>query len=107
MGTGDEGGATPAAAGEPQVEDVAAGVPMSKVYFDRSLVLVVICVFAILFWVGFEQAANVMNLWADKHTNLHVFQGTAPQALGDRPHDSPDERGSCAAEQQRGSQVSR
>ncbi|MCK4343533.1 MAG: hypothetical protein KAY37_17610 [Phycisphaerae bacterium] len=38
----------------------------------------VICVFAILFWVGFEQAANVMNLWADKHTNLYVFQDQAP-----------------------------
>jgi POT family proton-dependent oligopeptide transporter len=56
------------------------GVPMSKVYFDRGIVLVVICVFAILFWVGFEQAANVMNLWADQHTILRVFQTTALEA---------------------------
>lgn len=58
----------------------SAAVP-AKVYFDRSLVLVVICIFAILFWVGFEQAANVMNLWADKHTNLHVFQSAAPEVV--------------------------
>ena len=53
---------------------------MSRIYFDRCIVLIVICVFAILFWVGFEQAANVMNLWADKHTNLFVFRSTAPEA---------------------------
>ena len=65
----------------------------AHVYRDRAIVLVVICVFAILFWVGFEQAANVMNLWADKHTNLHVFQGQAPpaqvaDAAGDVPEDT-------------------
>jgi POT family proton-dependent oligopeptide transporter len=53
----------------------------SHVYRDRSIVLVVICVFCILFWIGFEQAANVMNLWAEKHSNLHVFQATAPEVL--------------------------
>jgi len=63
----------------PTAEEGAAGAPSaSRIYLDRSIVLVVICIFAILFWVGFEQAANVMNLWADKHTNLHVFRGTAP-----------------------------
>jgi POT family proton-dependent oligopeptide transporter len=50
----------------------------NPIYRDRSIVVLVICVFAILFWVGFEQAANVMNLWADKHTNMHVFRGAAP-----------------------------
>jgi POT family proton-dependent oligopeptide transporter len=55
------------------------------VYRDRSIVLVVICVFCILFWVGFEQAANVMNLWADKHTNLHVFRGSSPEVVVDVP----------------------
>ncbi len=53
----------------------------SHVYRDRSIVLVVICVFCILFWIGFEQAANVMNLWAEKHSNLHVFQATTPEVV--------------------------
>ncbi|MFH1746890.1 MAG: peptide MFS transporter [Planctomycetota bacterium] len=64
----------------PAKPESAGGPSQSRVYFDRGMVLVVICVFAILFWVGFEQAANVMNLWADKHTNLHVFQDQAPMA---------------------------
>ncbi|UCF32741.1 MAG: peptide MFS transporter [Phycisphaerales bacterium] len=55
------------------------GPSRARIYLDRSIVLVVICVFAILFWVGFEQAANAMNLWADQHTNLHVFRGSAPE----------------------------
>ncbi len=96
----EEASATPAApteTGAPAVDEPAAQRPtapptepgripdpnapsQAKIYFDRSMVLVVICVFAILFWVGFEQAANVMNLWADKHTNLFVFQGVAPEA---------------------------
>ncbi len=54
---------------------------LSHVYRDRSIVLVVICIFCILFWVGFEQAANVMNVWADKHTNLHVFKGQSPEVV--------------------------
>ena len=62
------------------IEEVPA-----HVYRDRSIVLVVICVFAILFWVGFEQAANVMNLWAQKHTNLHVFQSQAPEVVIETP----------------------
>lgn len=51
---------------------------LTRIYRDRSLFLVIICLFAILFWVGFEQAANVMNLWADQHTNLHVFRAEPP-----------------------------
>jgi POT family proton-dependent oligopeptide transporter len=56
----------------------AAPETPAAVHRDRIIVLVVICVFAILFWVGFEQASNVMNLWADKHTNLFVFRWHAP-----------------------------
>ncbi|MBN1514859.1 MAG: peptide MFS transporter [Phycisphaerae bacterium] len=50
-----------------------------EVVRDRIAVLVVICLFAIVFWMAFEQAANVMNLWADKHTNLYVFQANPPE----------------------------
>jgi len=64
---------------EPTADEARAGGPsMARIYFDRSVVLVVICVFCILFWVGFEQAANVMNLWADQHTNKYVFRGASP-----------------------------
>lgn len=85
-----------AAAGDARPDEPGAFVTtgpspgISKVYRDRAIALVVICIFAILFWVGFEQAANVMNLWADQHTNLHVFQGTPPpvQLPGEAPSDA-------------------
>jgi len=53
----------------------------ARVYRDRCIVLVIICVFCILFWVGFEQGANVMNIWADKHTNLYVFRAQPPEVI--------------------------
>ena len=68
----------PAETPEEHDRDAAAAKAKTRVYVDRSIVLVVICIFAILFWVGFEQAANVMNLWADQHTNMHVLEGSAP-----------------------------
>lgn len=95
---GEEASEAPVATGgqksretQPSTGMPRADVPLSKVYLDRSIVLVVICIFAILFWVGFEQAANVMNLWADKHTNLYVFRATAPmvEVAGAQPVSAP------------------
>lgn len=40
---------------------------------DRVIVLLVIFAFVVLFWTAFEQSANVMIAWADKHTNLQPF----------------------------------
>ncbi len=77
---GAEGGGTQSASAQTEPRETP-----SHVYRDRSIVLVVICVFCILFWVGFEQAANVMNVWADKHTNLHVFRGSSPEVVIDIP----------------------
>jgi len=47
---------------------------------DRIIVLFVVFAFALVFWMAFEQAANVMTVWADKNTNLHVFRAGAPPA---------------------------
>jgi POT family proton-dependent oligopeptide transporter len=47
---------------------------------DRIIVLLVIYAFVIVFWMAFEQAANVMTVWADKHTNLYPFLSQAPPA---------------------------
>jgi POT family proton-dependent oligopeptide transporter len=58
---------------------VAAATP-DHVYRDRVIALLVIFLIVTLFWMAFEQAANVLNLWADKYTNLHIFQGSAPEA---------------------------
>jgi POT family proton-dependent oligopeptide transporter len=83
---------------QPAVEVPRAGGPsMSRVYLDRSIVLIVICIFAILFWVGFEQAANVMNLWADKHTNLFIFRGEAPKVMVADAKPAPETAGDIDA----------
>lgn len=74
-----------AAAVSPADPGPTGRTPAKHVYRDRCIVLVVICVFAILFWVGFEQAANVMNLWADQHTNMHIFRAAAPPAAVNLP----------------------
>jgi POT family proton-dependent oligopeptide transporter len=39
---------------------------------DKSTVIFVFFVFAVLFWMAFEQAGNALNLWAQFHTDLHV-----------------------------------
>jgi POT family proton-dependent oligopeptide transporter len=46
----------------------------------RVLALVIVFVFAIAFWAGFEQAGSSMNLFADRHTNRLVggFQIPTP-----------------------------
>jgi len=65
----------------PEKDPNAGDEVPSYVYRDRTIVLVVICLFVVLFWVGFEQAANVMNLWAEKHSNLYIFKAHAPQVV--------------------------
>ena len=41
---------------------------------DRVLAILVLGVFVIFFWGAFEQAGNVLNLWADKNTNRYLWE---------------------------------
>ena len=54
---------------------------------DRVLAIIIMCVFVIFFWMGFEQAGGTMNLFADKLTDRAIgsweipasyFQGINP-----------------------------
>jgi POT family proton-dependent oligopeptide transporter len=45
---------------------------------DKSTVIFVFFVFAVLFWMAFEQAGNALNLWAQFHTDLHIGSLTYP-----------------------------
>ncbi|MFQ5592079.1 MAG: peptide MFS transporter [Phycisphaerae bacterium] len=101
----EDAGASATTDAEGTGEAQAPEVLPAHVYRDRTIVVIVICVFAILFWVGFEQAANVMNLWAEKHTNLHVFQGHAPEATietlsSPQPHEPTGWRDTTIAAEQ-------
>jgi amino acid/peptide:H+ symporter len=44
---------------------------------DRVLAILLLGVFVIFFWAAFEQAGNVLNLWADQQTDRFLTQ-TAP-----------------------------
>ncbi len=63
-----------------------------KVQKDRVVALVIICVFAILFWMCFEQMANAMTVWADDHTNLKPFDMTPDPAVVEGDPGLPDDR---------------
>jgi POT family proton-dependent oligopeptide transporter len=39
---------------------------------DKSTVIFVFFLFAVLFWMAFEQAGNALNLWAQFHTDLRI-----------------------------------
>ena len=46
---------------------------------DRVLAILMLGVFVIFFWAAFEQAGNVLNVWADQATNRFLTQD-APKA---------------------------
>ncbi len=48
---------------------------------DRILAILVLGVFVIFFWAAFEQAGNVLNVWADKTTNRQITGAIKPPPL--------------------------
>lgn len=48
---------------------------------DRVLTILALGVFVIFFWGAFEQAGNVLNLWADKSTNRYLSEVPPEPAL--------------------------
>ncbi len=45
---------------------------------DRVLTILILGVFVMFFWAAFEQAGNVLNVWADKHTNRYLTKEAPP-----------------------------
>ncbi len=46
---------------------------------DRVMAILVLGVFVMFFWAAFEQAGNVLNVWADKNTDRYLT-GPTPKA---------------------------
>ena len=46
--------------------------PFTREEWERLAVVVIICLFVIFFWMGFEQAGGTMNLFADQQTDRHI-----------------------------------
>jgi amino acid/peptide:H+ symporter len=45
---------------------------------DRVLAILVMGVFVMFFWAAFEQAGNVLNVWADQATNRYLTKEAPP-----------------------------
>jgi dipeptide/tripeptide permease len=45
---------------------------------DRVLAILVLGIFVIFFWAAFEQAGNVLNVWADQSTNRYITEEAKP-----------------------------
>jgi dipeptide/tripeptide permease len=61
---------------------------------DRVLAILALGVFVIFFWAAFEQAGNVLNLWADKNTNRYLTQqAQAPDVVPKVVEDAPKAEG--------------
>ena len=52
--------------------------PLTRHDWQRVAVIVIISLFSIVFWAGFEQSGGTLNLFADQQTNRVVFGRTVP-----------------------------
>jgi len=59
-------------------EEAAKHRPLTQEERDRIKVILVLGVFIVVFWAGFEQAAGSMNLFAKYRTDLNVFGWEIP-----------------------------
>jgi POT family proton-dependent oligopeptide transporter len=60
---------------------IAAGLILSRITGaarDRVMAIYILGAFVVLFWFAFEQAGNVMNLWADQTTQRFLTHAPPP-----------------------------
>jgi dipeptide/tripeptide permease len=48
---------------------------------DRVLAILVLGIFVMFFWAAFEQAGNVLTVWADQSTNRFITQDAKPPSV--------------------------
>jgi dipeptide/tripeptide permease len=63
---------------------------------DRVFAILVLGVFVVFFWAAYEQAGNVLNLWADQQTNRYLTEAAPPPSV--IPEISEEEQQSGAKE---------
>jgi len=47
--------------------------PLTKIEFDRIKTLLIMVVFTVIFWAGFEQAGGAMNIYTKENTDRMLF----------------------------------
>ncbi|MCA0899323.1 peptide MFS transporter [Microbulbifer agarilyticus] len=58
---------------KPNLDDEEKKRPLTPEERDRIKVILILGLFTVIFWAGFEQAAGSMNLFAKYNTDLHIF----------------------------------
>ncbi len=62
-------------------EPVEPKKPFTRAEWARISAAVILSLFALLFWAGFEQAGSSLTLFADRATRLSIFGVTYPSGL--------------------------
>ncbi|MBP8223954.1 MAG: peptide MFS transporter [Aeromonas sp.] len=73
-------GRMPAAQRAAQQRSKEQKAPLTKQEVDRIKVILVLGLFTIIFWAGFEQAGGLMNLYAQEYTNRMIGSFEVPTA---------------------------
>jgi proton-dependent oligopeptide transporter, POT family len=62
-------------------QDAAVYEPFTVVDWERIAVIMIISLFSILFWMGFEQSGGTLNLFADEKTDRTMFGYEIPASI--------------------------
>lgn len=66
------------AAKEDENDTPAVATPLTVVEKQRIAVIIILTIFVIFFWAGFEQAGSSLTLYTDKYINREIFGWTIP-----------------------------
>lgn len=82
---------TPEQLAQAQRDEYERTRPLTRVDWERMGVVMILAVFAIAFWVAFEQAGSSLNIFALDMTDRHMFglQTLFPQGIQDWIHPFP------------------
>ena len=62
-------------------QDAALHEPFTFVDWQRIAVIMIISLFSIVFWMGFEQSGGTLNLFADEKTDRTIFGYNIPASV--------------------------
>ncbi|MFA0078616.1 peptide MFS transporter, partial [Vibrio artabrorum] len=73
-------GSEPAAARAKALNKSKEKAPLTKEEFDRLKVILIMGLFVIVFWAGFEQAGGLMNIYTQEYTDRMIGSFEVPAA---------------------------
>ncbi len=73
-------GTVPAAARAKQLNNSKTKTPLTKEEMDRLKVILIMGLFVIVFWAGFEQAGGLMNIYTQQYTDRMLGDFEVPAA---------------------------